>query len=288
MPGRARHTIWKLANPKLFPRNALGGPSVHSAGPYTHTNPETKTTISRAVKAYGARIAALIGKRHRQGGKIQLEGNGQTANEREIEREIVQLKAARDTAKNIHNANRYEDRIAIYKTCIELSRATDGKKPNVFQVAAALAFERDYGGITEERYHRVLRQMASIYTHAPISERKNLPWAGEPRNLLPTFYTEEGPVNLPSRIWGLIEQGKGHMLYASEILSQLGLEHTRRNFDRVNTALQFLDTFGVVRKQFTTIGKKNHPEEVWSPASQHPIRRAIKNIDLYAIEKIFQ
>ncbi len=288
MPGRARHTIWKLANPHLFPRNSSQGPKIHAAGPHQFTDSKGEER-SRAIRPFNARIARIIGKRLRQGGKVKLEKtNGKQLDEQHVERQIETIRRSESTATTVEAMRRMSDRILIYKTCIELARAMDGKKPNVYQVVAALAFERELGGISNDAFHRVVRQMGSHYTNTAAAERKELPWSGEPRNIIPTLYTGNGPVNLPARIWALVEQAKGHMLSAREIVTQMGLPPTRKSFDEVNASLQLLDVMGVVHKQPTNVGERKRSEEVWSAASHHAVKRNINNAYLSAIERMHE
>jgi hypothetical protein len=196
-----------------------------------------------------------------------------------IERQLLELERKKKTSIPAPQREATEGRIIGLEACSALSRAMQGKKPHIFQVMAFIAMQPGSGGITSKNFKKILRSLTTLYIQTPPILHGKLPWQGDPNNYYKTLEFGEKKMNMTARIWDALDQVEGKITTPSELLETIGLDSNVRNLNAANTALQFLELIGAVKKQPHT-----NSTLMWSSGKFSAIKRHINNGHIYALE----
>ncbi len=233
---------------------------------------------------WNERTASFVARRARMGKITNMHENQLVRSEQRqdfewIERQLVELK--RKIAMRVPNPQREasEGRIAGLQACAALSHALHGKKPHIFQVMAFIGMQPEYGGITGKTFKKILRSLTTLYIQTPSLLHGKLPWHGDPNNYYKTIEFGEKKMNMTVRIWDALDHVEGKITAPSELLETIGLESNVKNLNAANTALQFLELIGAVKKQPHT-----NSTLMWSSGRFAAIKRHINNGHIYALE----
>ena len=144
---------------------------------------------------------------------------------------------------------------------------------------AYIGMQPEYGGITGKTFKKILRSLTTLYIQTPTLLHGKLPWHGDPNNYYKTIEFGEKKTNLTTRIWDALDHVEGKVTTPSELLEAIGLESNVKNLNAANTALQFLELIGAVKKQPHT-----NSTLMWSSGKFAAIKRHINNGHIYALE----
>lgn len=235
-------------------------------------------------RPWNERTAQFVARRARLGKIANMYENQARRREQRqdydwIEHQLVELRRKSATRLPAPQQQATEGRIVGLQACAELSRAMQGKKPHIFQVMAYIGMQPEYGGITGKTFKKILRSLTTLYIQTPSILHEKLPWHGDPNNYYKTLEFGEKKMNMTARIWDALDAVEGKITTPSELLETIGLESNVKNLNAANTALQFLELIGAVKKQ-----PHSNSTLMWSSGRFAAIKRHINNGHIYALE----